>query len=71
MRDRLTAYACYAIGSCVFLVSGLVAGSPLVLAGSSLFLAGTVVLAVQELRRVRRGLVQDGRSRVAGQRTSA
>ena len=53
MSGRLLAYACYALGSCVFLVSSLVQGSPLVLAGSALFLAGTIVLAVQEVRRAR------------------
>jgi hypothetical protein len=55
MRGRVLAHACYAIGSCVFLVSSLVRGSPLVLAGSSLFLAGTILLTVQEVRRARAG----------------
>ncbi|MGY1745555.1 hypothetical protein [Blastococcus sp. SYSU D00695] len=53
MRYRILAYACYGIGSCVFLVSSLVEGSPMMLAGSALFLTGTIVLAVQEVRRAR------------------
>ncbi|MGX5654573.1 hypothetical protein ACWKWC_07360 [Geodermatophilus nigrescens] len=55
MTARLLAYACYAIGSCVFLASSLTQGQPLVLAGSASFLAGTTVLAVQEVRRSRVG----------------
>ncbi|MGY1714562.1 hypothetical protein ACI78R_08905 [Geodermatophilus sp. SYSU D01106] len=55
MSGRLLAYVCYGLGSCVFLVSSLLEGQPLVLAGSAAFLAGTIVLAVQEVRRARTG----------------
>ena len=50
---RLTAYVAYAVGSAVFLAVAVARDSTAVVLGSALFLAGTLLLAVPEARRVR------------------
>ena len=49
--SRVLAYAAYVLGSCVFLGVALSRGSVVVALGSGLFLVGTLLLLVPELRR--------------------
>ena len=49
--NRLLAYTAYALGSCVFLGIALSRSSTVVAVGSALFLLGTLLLLVPEVRR--------------------
>ncbi|MCV2488688.1 hypothetical protein OF117_04875 [Geodermatophilus sp. YIM 151500] len=65
MTGRDLAYGAYVLGSALFLVVAVSQGSALLLAGSSLFLLGTLVLLVPDItraHRARRG--RHGASRV-------
>ena len=48
---RVLAYVAYCFGSCVFLGIALSRGSTVVVLGSALFLVGTLMLLLPEVRR--------------------
>lgn len=48
---RVLAYVAYGFGSCVFLGVALSRGSAVVAVGSALFLVGTLMLLLPEVRR--------------------
>lgn len=48
---RVLAYLAYGLGSCVFLAVALSRGSTVLALGSALFLVGTLMLLLPEVRR--------------------